>query len=180
MIFKQVTLVALWALTAFTNADAAGFWSTGSGNTTGSIETTATANIGAQVIPPFEISSSNQGPIIFTSDFFNNTELAGAGLKQTSRLLVLNPRLPMNTELTIAGEPETAFTLSLPSKGTINISDGRQALFLDGVLSSNQTTGLLDSLGQQTLTIQAIFSMLDDNKLEGHFSGNLPITIEHN
>jgi hypothetical protein len=101
-------------------------------------------------------------------------------LNQNDLPLVLNPNLPMNTELTIAGEPETAFTVSLPSNGTINISDGRQALFLDGVLSSNLTTGLLDSLGQQTLTIRAIFSMLNDYDIEGHFSGNFPITIEHN
>ena len=173
MIYQRFIIGTLLTLASISAASAAGHWSSGSSST-------ATASVGAQVIPPFQISSSNKGAFVFAPDFFSDAELTGGWVNQGNIPLVLNPRAPMNTELTIAGEPDTAFTLSLPSKGTINISNGRRALFLDGVLSSNRTTGLLDSLGQQTLTIQAIFSMLEDHDLKGRFSGNLPMTIEHN
>lgn len=63
---------------------------------------------------------------------------------------------------------------------TLHLFNGRQALLLNGNLSTDLTTGLLDPLGNQRLTINADFSLQNTSNLQGLFTGFFPVTVEHN
>lgn len=150
-------------------AEAGGDWSRGS-------SATAQATVGAQVLSPFVVSGSDTSLLLAP----NASEWLGSRISTTAQPLQLNSSDSSSTTLNINGEPDTTFGISLPGENLIRINNGIQALLLNGSLSTDLTTGLLDELGHHRLTINADFSLLDMVNLQGLFSGYFPVTVEHN
>lgn len=170
MKFATQLCSAIIAITVAASAQAGGHWAQGS---------SSTATIGAQVLPPITVSGSRTPMLLVPGAF----EWLGSNISRISNSdqpLLLNSGIASHTVLNIAGEPDTAFGISLPGESLISIHNGRQALLLNGTLSADMKTGLLDTLGRHRLTINADFSLLDNIKLDGLFSGHFPVTVEHN
>lgn len=153
----------LIAVTLTATAQAGGYW--GQGN--------ATASVGAQVLPPIEVIGSDT-PLMLapTASEWLGSRITATPLKLSSDT--------SSTVVNISGEPDTTFVISLPDDTLIKINNGRQAALLNGTLSANLTTGLLDDAGRHRLIINADFSLADLINLQGLFSGNFPVTVEHN
>lgn len=167
-----IQLCGVVAISVATSVHAAGYWAPG-------LSSKTSATIGAQVLPPFQVSGNGSAMLLV----HNAPEWLGNRLSRISRSaepLLLSNSTPTNTVLNIAGEPGTAFSVSMPSESLISISNGSQALLLIGTLSANLRTGLLDMRGHHRLTINADFSLQDSLKLHGLFNGHFPVTVEHN
>lgn len=159
----------IFAISLSATAEAGGDWSRGSSATAG-------ASVGAQVLSPFEVSGSDTSLLLAPSA----SEWLGNRISTTARPLQLNSSDSNSTVLNISGEPDTAFGITLPGESLIKINNGILALLLNGSLSTDLSTGLLDDLGRHRLTINADFSLLDMVNLQGLFSGHFPVTVEHN
>lgn len=173
MIFKTIASALILATSGLAAVSAGEAWSSGS-------SAGARANVGATVLPPIQVSSNGHSAFVYHPHYFGHPGSTSGLVNHNNSPLRHNPNLPMKTELTISGEPKTAYSVSLPSQGLINVTNGKRVLFLDGVLSSDRTSGTLDEFGRQTLNIQAVFNMLNNKTISGHYRGNFSVTVEHN
>lgn len=138
----------------------------------------ATVSVSAQVLPPLEISGSQ--PLQLFNDPGEWLHNDRSGVSNSKEPLVLNSSGSSSTELDISGEPSTAFGITLPGDNIISLSNGRQALQLDGFLSADLKSGQLNLQGNHRLIINADFSLVQSAKLQGLFRGYFPVTVEHN
>jgi len=77
----------------------------------------------------------------------------------------------------ITGAPNTAYTITVPSDGTVTMANGGNTIAVDSFTSSPSATGTLDGAGAQTLRVGATRAALAGNQAVGSYTGTFTVTV---
>lgn len=82
-------------------------------------------------------------------------------------------------QFTISGDPEFIYSISLPSDGTVSLSDGNgHSMDINGFTSQPALSGHLSAGGSQVLAIGATLHV-GSNQPAGNYAGDFPITVNY-
>nr|NQU90936.1 DUF4402 domain-containing protein [Bacteroidota bacterium] len=140
----------------------------------------ATSNATATIITP--IALTNTQPLAFgniaASTTAGTVTIATAGTRSSlggvtpSAIGVFN-----NAIFTVEGQGDATYAIALPASTTI--SNGTETMTVDNFISDPSSTGLLSSLGAQTMNVGATLNV-GISQAVGNYTGTYSVTVSYN
>lgn len=149
---------------------------------------TATASASATIISPIAITKTSDlvfgnlavGAVggnvaISTADVVT---ISGAGT--TVAQPAGNTGSPAAAVFGVTGEASLTYAITLPTDGSVSISDGASnTMQVNGFVSNPGTTGTLSGAGTDTLKVGATL-VVGNNQVPGTYTGTFSVTVAYN
>jgi hypothetical protein len=149
---------------------------------------TATANASATIVHPIAISKSTD--LVFGTLAVGATggtvaistggvvTIGGAG--NTISQPPANTGNPTAAVFAVSGEASFTYAITLPTDGTVTLSDGASHTMAVNTFTSNPgTTGTLSAGGTDTLNVGATL-VVGDGQAPGSYTGTFNVTVAYN
>ena len=154
--------------------------------TTLEAQQTATASLAANIITPIGLTKTtdlNFGNLAVSASTGGIAILSPGGIRSTGGAGGVT--LPSNTgpvaagSFVVSGMAGYSFALILPSSSTI--SNGSNAIVMDGFTSTPSLTGVLSSSGTQTINVGATIHIAAGQPAGSYTNAiGLPVTVNYN
>lgn len=107
--------------------------------------------------------------------------IAPSGARSASGGLVLvSSNAGAAAQFSVAGDPNFTYAITLPSNGTVTLSDGAgNSMNVSNFTSSPSLTGQLSGAGSQQLSVGATLNV-GNNQPTGAYSGSFIVTVNYN
>lgn len=140
---------------------------------------TAAANATAAVIAPIAISNTEALAFgTFGSGAGGTVVMSSAGARSSTGAVILSSSdAGAAASFTVTGAAGAAYTITLPANATI--TSGADSMMVDTFISSPDETGMLDSAGEQTISVGATLTVLNGQAPE-NYMGNFNVYVEYN
>jgi hypothetical protein len=141
---------------------------------------TATATVTATSAPA--ISITNMGVLSFgwfakATGISGQVQVTPASVRSVSGGAVLGSGVGIAATFSIAGQPSSTYSITLPSSTTITNAG---TLTVDNFTSTPSGTGTLDVGGSQTLRVGATLEIPSADPALGFFTGTFNVTVAYN
>ena len=115
----------------------------------------------------------------FTAGSGGTVTVNAAGARsKTGGVVVSSQGVPSAAQFTITGTNSSAVTISLPTDGTVLLSDGSHTMALTGFVSNPNGTGILGGGGTLTISVGAVLNV-GNAQPPGNYTGSFNVTVNY-
>ena len=115
----------------------------------------------------------------FTAGSGGTVAVNAVGVRsKTGGVVLANQSMGSAAQFTIAGTNSAVVTITLPTDGTVLLSDGSNTMALTGFVSNPNATGTLSGGGTLTISVGAVLNV-NAAQPPGTYTGSFNVTVNY-
>ena len=115
----------------------------------------------------------------FTAGSGGTVAVSAAGARsKTGGVILSSQGVASASQFTVTGTSSATVTISLPTDGTVLLSDGSHTMALTGFVSNPNATGILSGGGTLTISVGAVLNV-GNAQPPGNYTGSFNVTVNY-